>query len=228
MAVVRAFDLVKVYRLGKLEIRALNGVTMEVAQGEFVAVMGRSGSGKSTLLNIIGALDRPTSGKVFIDDLEISSLPDRALAQVRRRKVGFVFQQFNLLPHLTALENVMLPLRYAGVGYRERRRRAEEALEGVGLRDRLRHRPSELSGGEQQRVAIARALATRPALVLADEPTGELDSHTALEVIGIIKRLNQEQGQTVIVVTHDPMVAQQAHRILYLMDGYIQREETKA
>lgn len=228
MAIVRAFDLVKVYRLGKLEIRALNGVTMEVAQGEFVAVMGRSGSGKSTLLNIIGALDRPTSGKVFIDDLEISSLPDRALAQVRRRKVGFVFQQFNLLPHLTALENVMLPLRYAGVGYRERRRRAEEALEGVGLRDRLRHRPSELSGGEQQRVAIARALATRPALVLADEPTGELDSHTALEVIGIIKRLNQEQGQTVIVVTHDPMVAQQAHRILYLMDGYIQREETKA
>jgi len=227
MAIVEAHHLVKTYRMGLTEVEALRGVDLIVEQGEFLSVMGRSGSGKSTLLNLLGCLDRPTEGTVFINGVEVTALPRRKLPRIRQQMVGFVFQQFNLLPSLTALENVMLPLRYSRVGRAEGRRRAIDLLEKAGLGDRYTHRPAELSGGEQQRVAVARALINRPAIVLADEPTGELDTHTAAEVMDLLHDLNQTQGQTFITVTHDPGVAKKTERTIYLSDGLVLREERR-
>jgi putative ABC transport system ATP-binding protein len=227
MAIVEARNLVKTYRMGLTEVHALRGVDLYVEEGEFLSVMGRSGSGKSTLLNLLGCLDRPTEGTVFINGVEVTALPRRKLPNIRQQMVGFVFQQFNLLPSLTALENVMLPLRYSRVGRANGRRRAAELLERVGLGDRSTHRPAELSGGELQRVAVARALINRPAIVLADEPTGELDSHTAAEIMALLHDLNQAQGQTFIVVTHDPGVAKKTDRTVYLSDGMIFRQERR-
>jgi putative ABC transport system ATP-binding protein len=227
-AIIQARGLVKTYRLGASVVRALDGVDLTVARGELMAVMGRSGSGKTTLLNVLGGLDRPDAGQVLVDGVDIARLNGRRLPQLRRQKVGFVFQEFNLIPTLTALENVELPLRYAGLPRGERRRRALEALALVGLAGRARHRPAQLSGGEQQRVALARALVNRPAIVLADEPTGELDSHTAAQVVELVQRLNRELGQTFVIVTHDPAVAQRCRRVVRMEDGRIvsdQRQE---
>jgi putative ABC transport system ATP-binding protein len=218
----------KRYTMGETEVRALDGVSLRVAAGEMVAVMGPSGSGKSTLMNIIGCLDVPTEGAYRLDGRPVERLTDDQLAAVRGAKIGFVFQQFNLLARTTALENVMLPLTYAGVNGRERRRRAEEALRQVGLGDRLHHRPNELSGGQQQRVAIARALANRPGLLLADEPTGALDSRTGAEIIGLFQRLHRDLGQTVVFVTHDPSVAAHTQRIIRLADGQVVGDEPVA
>jgi putative ABC transport system ATP-binding protein len=222
-----AKDVNKTYRMGKVLVPALRGVSLEVAEGEFVAIFGPSGSGKSTLLHILGGLDRPDKGEVFIDGINLSALSDNELADVRLRKIGFVFQFFNLLPRLTALQNVELPLALADLPEEEAVRRAEEMLRLVGLEDRISHRPSELSGGEQQRVAIARALINNPKIVLADEPTGNLDTTTGLEIVRLMQRLNKEKRQTFVVVTHDPGVAEASHRILYLKDGRIQRIEEK-
>ncbi|MBI2910994.1 MAG: ABC transporter ATP-binding protein [Chloroflexi bacterium] len=219
MSLLRTIDLTKTYRVGPTVVRALGGVDLAVESGEMVSIMGRSGSGKSTLLNIIGCLDRPTSGRVIIDGLEVTQVPAGQLPRVRREKIGFVFQHFNLIPGLTALENATLGLRYAGVSSRRRGQRGLEVLEEVGLSHRRHHRPAQLSGGEIQRVAIARALANRPALVLADEPTGELDTATSAEIVALLCRLNRETGQTFLVVTHDPQVAGRMHRTLHLRDG---------
>lgn len=223
--VVKCVNVRKVYMLGKVAVEALRGVNMEVRCGEFIAIMGPSGSGKTTLLNIIGTLDRPTTGKVYIDGQDITPLSDRELTELRRRKIGFVFQFYNLIPTLTALENVELPMQIAGVNFREARERAMKLLEIVGLKERMHHRPDELSGGEQQRVAIARALANRPSIILADEPTGDLDSKTGMEIVELLYRLSREEHVTVIVATHDPMVANFADRILLLKDGVIKGEK---
>jgi putative ABC transport system ATP-binding protein len=211
----------KIYHLGDNEVRALDGVTLHIAKGEMTAIMGPSGSGKSTLLAILGCLDVPTTGTYQLDGTNVEKMTDDQLAVVRSRKIGFVFQQFNLLSRTSALENVMLPLTYAGVGARDRRRRATDALEKVGLGDRLHHRPNELSGGQQQRVAVARALANEPAILLADEPTGALDSKTGAEIIGLFQRLHSDLGQTVIYVTHDPFIARHTDRIIRVGDGQI-------
>jgi len=224
---METLELVKVHRLGKQEVRALDGVTLRAEQGEFIAIMGRSGSGKSTLLNLVGCLDRPTSGRVSLDGLEVTSLPEGRLPRIRREKVGFVFQNYNLIPSLTALENVVLPLKYARWSHDAARSRAEEMLQAVEMGHRLRHRPAELSGGEQQRVAIARALVNRPAILLADEPTGEVDSQTAMAIIGLMKRLNETLAQTFLIVTHDPLVAQQATRVIRLKDGRIESDSAQ-
>ncbi len=213
--------LTKIYRMGESEVRALDGVSLHIARGEMLAVMGPSGSGKSTLMAILGCLDVPTAGSYCLDGAAVEKLTDNQLADIRSRKIGFVFQQFNLLARTSALENVMLPLTYAGVGGRERRRRALEALERVGLGDRLHHRPNELSGGQQQRVAIARALVNAPAILLADEPTGALDSKTGAEIIGLFQSLHRDLGQTVIYVTHDPIIAQHTQRVVRLSDGRV-------
>ncbi|MFZ5917663.1 MAG: ABC transporter ATP-binding protein [Chloroflexota bacterium] len=225
MAIVEAHNLTKTYLMGLTEVHALRGVDLAIEKGEFLSVMGRSGSGKSTLLNLLGCLDRPTDGTVFIDGVQVTALPRRKLPRIRQQMVGFVFQQFNLLPDLSAMENVMLPLRYSRLDRTSGRRWARELLEQVGLGERHHHRPVELSGGEQQRVAVARALINRPAIVLADEPTGELDTHTAAEIMALLHDLNQTQGQTFIVVTHDPGVAHKTDRTIYLSDGAILREE---
>jgi len=226
--VVETRDLVKVYRLGRTEIRALDGVRLIVERGEFISIVGRSGCGKTTLLNLIGGLDKPSQGSVIIEGVDITRLNSSHLPRLRREKLGFVFQEFNLIPTLTALENVELPLKYAGVPRGERHRRAREMLALVGLSDRVRHRPSELSGGEQQRVALARALVNHPAVVLADEPTGELDSHTALQLIDLMRDLNQRLGQTFIIVSHDPAVSERTDRIVRLHDGRIVSDERLA
>ena len=222
---VVAENLTKVYGEGPLAVHALRGVNLKIKRGDFVAVMGPSGSGKSTLLNLLGALDRPTSGKVYIDGVDIYSLSDDELAEIRAKKIGFVFQMFNLVPRMTVLKNVMLPLIVNGVPPGEREKKAQEMLELVGLGDKAHRRPLELSGGEQQRVAIARALVTEPAIVLADEPTGNLDSKTGAEIVQLMKRLNKEQGATFVVVTHDPEVAQETQKILHLRVGVIVKEE---
>jgi putative ABC transport system ATP-binding protein len=220
-ALLEARDIKKTYRMGRVFVPALQGVTFEVAEGEFVAIFGPSGGGKSTLLHILGALDRADEGEVFVDGVDLSTLSDNELADVRLRKVGFVFQFFNLLPRLTALRNVELPLTLAEVSDKECHKKASEVLKLVGLEGRVDHRPTELSGGEQQRVAIARALVNDPIIILADEPTGNLDTKTGFEIVQLMKRLNEEKGQTFVVVTHDPAIAETADRIIYLEDGLI-------
>jgi putative ABC transport system ATP-binding protein len=224
-AMIEIETVVKVYQLGGAEVRALDRVSMKVDKGELVAIMGPSGSGKSTLMAILGCLDLPTSGAYRLDGEKTEKMTDRQLANIRCRKIGFVFQQFNLLARTTALDNVMLPLIYYGVRGRERRERAEETLRRVGLADRIYHRPNELSGGQHQRVAIARALVNNPAILLADEPTGALDSKTGSEIIGLFQQLHRDFGQTVIVVTHDPFIARHTERVIRLADGQIVGDE---
>jgi putative ABC transport system ATP-binding protein len=221
--VVETADLKKTYILGKVPVNALRGVNLKVEKGDFVAILGPSGSGKSTLLNMIGALDKPTEGKVFINGVDVSTLNDNQLADLRR-SIGFVFQFFNLIPRLDAKGNVELPLSIAGLDKNERRKRAEELLETVGLKERMKHKPAELSGGERQRVAIARALANNPRFLLMDEPTGNIDSKTAKEIMGLVKRLNKDEGVTIIMITHDQHLATQAKKIVKMLDGSIIKE----
>jgi putative ABC transport system ATP-binding protein len=216
--------LTKSYKTGESVLPILKGVSLTVEKGEFVAIMGPSGSGKSTFMNMLGCLDRPDSGTYTLDGIEVSKLSDKQLAQVRNQKIGFVFQSFNLLPRSTALHNVELPMMYAGVGRSERRKRALEALERVGLAERVHHKPTQLSGGQRQRVAIARALVNRPSILLADEPTGNLDSRSGTEIMAMFQELHS-QGVTIILVTHEPDIAQHAERILTFKDGVIIRDE---
>jgi putative ABC transport system ATP-binding protein len=222
--VIQAENLTKVYKMGEVEVHALNGLSLKIACGEVVSIMGPSGSGKSTLMNIIGCLDRPTSGQYILDGEPVASLTDDQLATIRNRKVGFVFQSFNLLSRATALANVELPLRYSGVrsGAKEK---ATAALEAVGLSDRMYHRPNELSGGQQQRVAIARALVNEPAIILADEPTGNLDTRSGHEIMDLLLNLNREHGTTLILVTHAPDIASQSQRIIRIRDGVVEETE---
>src|SRR6202790_3613823 len=222
--VIRLENVHKTYNLGEIQVQALRGVSLEVREGEFVAVMGPSGSGKSTVMNILGCLDRPTRGRYYLDGIGVSGMSKTELARIRNRKLGFVFQQFNLLSRTSALENVELPTVYAGIGPEERANRAMESLTRVGLADRAGHHPSQLSGGQQQRVAIARALVNRPAILLADEPTGNLDSRTSVEIMQILQTLNEEQGLTIILVTHEPDIAQYAKRTLEFRDGKLRRD----
>ncbi len=224
--VIEITDITKIYRMGDVEVRALQGVSLRVDEGELMAIMGPSGSGKSTLMNIVGCLDQPTSGTYRLDDVDVHSLNDNSLAEIRNRKIGFVFQTFNLLARTTAIQNVELPLIYAR-GH-QRRERGTQALEQVGLGNRLFHRPNELSGGQQQRVAIARALINNPAIILADEPTGNLDSRSGAEIMCIFQRLNLERGITVVFVTHDPRIAAHTRRIVRLSDGQIVGDEPVA
>jgi putative ABC transport system ATP-binding protein len=218
--IVEAVELKKIYMLGKIPVEALRGVNLKVESGDFLAILGPSGSGKSTMLNLIGALDKPTEGKMLIEGVDISTLNDNQLADLRRR-IGFVFQFFNLIPRFTARDNVELSMSIADMSRAERRKRAEELLETVGLKDRMNHKPAELSGGQQQRVAIARALANNPRFLLLDEPTGNIDSKTAREILGLIKKLNEENGVTIIMVTHDQHLAREAKRIVQIFDGAI-------
>jgi len=221
--VIEAENITKTYKMGQVEVHALCGVSLKIARGEIVAIMGPSGSGKSTLMNIIGCLDLPTSGEYILDGERVSDLKDDQLAEIRNRKVGFVFQSFNLLSRVSAVANVELPLRYAGVSH-GRKQRAEEALRQVGLGERLYHRPSELSGGQQQRVAVARALINNPAIILADEPTGNLDTKSGKEIMELLLSLNRDQGKTVIIVPHDPGVGAKTQRIIRILDGQVESE----
>ena len=223
-AVLRVEELHKYYELGETRVHALRGVSLEIQRGEFVAIMGASGSGKSTFMNILGCLDRPTKGRYFLDGVDVSQMSKSQLARIRNRKLGFVFQQFNLLARTSALENVELPTIYAGIPPQERAKRAMESLARVGLADRAGHYPSQLSGGQQQRVAIARALVNRPSILLADEPTGNLDSRTSVEIMEILQTLNEEQGLTIIMVTHEADIARFALRTLEFRDGKLRRD----
>jgi putative ABC transport system ATP-binding protein len=222
--VIRLENVYKIYDLGEVQVQALRGVSLEVREGEFVAVMGPSGSGKSTVMNILGCLDRPTKGRYYLDGADVSGMSKTELARIRNRKLGFVFQQFNLLSRTSALENVELPTVYAGISPEERTKRAMESLTRVGLADRAGHHPSQLSGGQQQRVAIARALVNRPAILLADEPTGNLDSRTSVEIMQILQTLNEEQGLTIVIVTHEHDIARYAKRTLEFRDGKLRRD----
>jgi putative ABC transport system ATP-binding protein len=223
--VIELQDICKVYQMGEVEVHALCGIFLKVNKGEMIAIMGPSGSGKSTMMNIIGCLDQPTRGSYLLEGQDVSHLHDDELADIRNHRIGFVFQTFNLLARTSALQNVTLPLIYAGVGRAERRDRARAALETVGLGHRLDHLPTELSGGQQQRVAIARALVGNPSIILADEPTGNLDSQSGAEIMAILQGLNQRRGITVVLVTHDPLIARHTRRILHLYDGEITRTE---
>jgi putative ABC transport system ATP-binding protein len=219
-ALIEFQDVCKFYQMGDSVVRAADHISMQIERGEFVAIVGQSGSGKSTCMNIIGCLDVPTQGTYLLDGRDVGKMSRNELAKVRNRMLGFIFQQYNLLPRLNLLENVEVPLLYAGVPHGERRARAKAALEAVGLGDKMRHKPNQLSGGQQQRVSIARALVGRPAIILADEPTGALDSHTGREVLGILQQLHQ-QGNTVVLITHDNSIATQAQRIIRLEDGRV-------
>jgi putative ABC transport system ATP-binding protein len=225
--VMKVEKITKTYHLGKVKVEALRGVSFEINEGEFVSIMGPSGSGKSTLMHIIGCLDYATGGKYFLADQDVNLLNDNQLALFRNKKIGFVFQQFNLLPRATNLRNVELPLIYAGTPARKRKKIALQALEDVGLGDRIGHRPNEISGGQKQRVAIARALVNHPSIILADEPTGNLDSKTGLDIMNMIQKLHKE-GNTIILVTHEPEVAGYAKRIIHLKDGLIDKDEVVA
>jgi putative ABC transport system ATP-binding protein len=225
MGMIAIENLTKIYHLGEEEVRALDGVSLKIEKGEMVSIMGPSGSGKSTLMAILGCLDVATTGTYRLDDQDVETLTDNRLAEVRSRKIGFVFQQFNLLARTSALDNVTLPLTYIGIRGRKRHELGEEALRRVGLSDRMRHRPNELSGGQQQRVAIARAIVNNPAIILADEPTGALDSKTGAEIIGLFQTLHRDFGQTVIYVTHDPFIARHTERVIRLADGKVVGDE---
>ncbi len=225
-AVIVVEQLTKTYDLGEVKVEALRGIDLRIGQGEFVAVMGASGSGKSTFLNIVGCLDRPTSGRYLLEGSDVSRMSSDQLAEVRNRKIGFVFQSFNLLNRTTALENVELPLLYDGTDARDRHARALAALRAVGLETRAGHHPSQLSGGQQQRVAIARALVNRPAIILADEPTGNLDSQTSVEIMGIVQALNAQQGMTIVLITHEPDIARYAQRVIVFKDGVVAEDRS--
>ncbi|MFT7101811.1 MAG: putative ABC transport system ATP-binding protein [Bacteroidia bacterium] len=222
--VIRTENIAKVYVMGMEEVHALRDITVTIKQGEYVALMGPSGSGKSTLMNMIGCLDTPSNGQYFLDGQDVSRMTDNQLAEVRNKKIGFVFQTFNLLPRSTALDNVTLPLIYAGFSKSDRAVRGEKVLNQVGLGDRMTHQPNELSGGQRQRVAIARALVNNPALILADEPTGNLDSKTSVEIMGLFEEIHRN-GNTIVVVTHEEEIAQHAHRIIRLKDGLVETDE---
>ena len=224
MSMIEIDSVKKIYDLGAEKVHALDGVDLSIDQGEYIAIMGPSGSGKSTLMNIIGCLDTPTSGVYRFEEELVSDMDDDQLAEIRNKKIGFVFQTFNLLPRVSSLHNVELPLIYGGIGTRERRRRAEEVLEKVGLKDRMNHKPNELSGGQKQRVAVARALSNKPSIILADEPTGNLDSKTGEEIMRLFNELH-ESGNTLIIVTHEEYIAENARRIIRLHDGLISSDE---
>ncbi len=225
MTMIEVKEVTKIYKLGEEEVHALDGVTLKIEKGELIAIMGPSGSGKSTLMAILGGLDVPTSGSYILDGKEVEKMNDNQLADIRSHQIGFVFQQFNLLPRTRAIENVMLPLMYKGVKGKQRSELARAALDLVGLGDRMNHKPNQLSGGQQQRVAIARALVNNPAILLADEPTGNLDTKTGAEIIALFQRLHQEQGQTVVFVTHDPFIARHTNRVIHLTDGKVLVDE---
>ena len=220
--VVDAQNVVKTYKMGEVEVQALRGASLKIKRGEVVAIMGPSGSGKTTMMNILGCLDRPTSGEYILDGEPVAKLNDDQLANIRNHKVGFVFQSFNLLSRQSALSNVELPLRYAGLVDGGRRERAKAALEAVGLSDRINHRPMELSGGQQQRVAIARAIVNEPAIIMADEPTGNLDSKVGKEIMTLLLNLNKDRGTTLIIITHDPTIGEQAQRVIHIRDGVVE------
>jgi putative ABC transport system ATP-binding protein len=220
-------DVWKIYRLGSIEYPALRGVSLSINRGSFVSIVGPSGSGKTTMLHLIGALDKPSRGEIYVNGIPISRLSENRLAEFRNKTIGFVFQQYNLIPYLSAIENVEMPMMVSGVSLAERRKRAKWLLEQLGLGDKIWKRPSELSGGEQQRVAIARALANNPKLILADEPTGNLDSRNARIVVDLLKRINSEMGVTIVVVTHNMEVAAETERIIYLRDGIVVKEEVR-
>lgn len=226
--IVRVRDVVKTYYVGEVSVPAVRGMSLEIYHGELVAIMGPSGSGKSTLMHILGALDRADSGQYWLDGIEISELSKRQLSRIRNEKLGFVFQSFNLLARTTVLDNVALPLTYSGVSRRERRRRASAMLERVGLADRSHHHTNQLSGGQQQRVAIARSLVTEPVLLLADEPTGNLDSRTGNEIMALLQRLNEDDGLTILLVTHEPDISKFARRVVSVKDGWIASDEPNA
>jgi putative ABC transport system ATP-binding protein len=221
MSIIRVENITKIYKIGQQELIVLNGISVTIEKGEFVCIMGPSGSGKSTFMNIIGCLDNPTTGKCYLEGIDVSTMDVNELAEIRNKKIGFVFQQFNLLARATALENVELPLIYAGIPAKERKQRALESLSWVGLKDRANHYPRQLSGGQQQRVAIARALVNNPSIILADEPTGNLDSRASMEIMEIFKKLNEEQGLTTIIVTHEPDIAAFGKRQIRFLDGKI-------
>ena len=225
--VIDVREMTKVFQMGDVQVNALAGVSFQVEEGELLAIMGPSGSGKSTMMNMLGCLDIPTSGDYYLAGEQVATLTDNQLADIRNRKVGFVFQKFMLLSNLTALGNVELPLRYAGVGAKDRKIRSEAALEAVGLGDRMKHRSNELSGGQQQRVAVARAIVTQPAILMADEPTGNLDSKSGKEIMQLLLQMNRDNGTTVIIVTHDAKIAKQCDRTIHLMDGLIEKDVRK-